>query len=106
MADNEIGPLAVLNKVPGLRQLLMLVGLALSITLGVMAAFWANEYGNARIFGTTFGHSNETFDDPVFIDVVTRGMLWAADKITEDGKPKPGYEPKPARKRKPAKKKK
>lgn len=43
MADSEIGPLAVINKVPGLRQLLMLVGLALSITFGVMAAFWANE---------------------------------------------------------------
>lgn len=43
MADTEIGPLAVLNKVPGLRQLLMLVGLALSITIGIMAAFWASE---------------------------------------------------------------
>ncbi|MFQ5633820.1 MAG: flagellar basal-body MS-ring/collar protein FliF [Gammaproteobacteria bacterium] len=43
MPDTEMGPLTVLKKVPGLSQLLMLIGLALSISLGVMAAFWANE---------------------------------------------------------------
>ena len=55
------------------------------------AAFWVNQWGKARVFGTTFGHSNETFDDPVFIDTVTRGMLWAADKLDDDGNPKAGY---------------
>ena len=56
------------------------------------AGFWVNQWGNARVFGTTYGHSNTTFDDPVFIDTVTRGILWAADKLDDDGNPKPGYQ--------------
>jgi len=54
--------------------------------------FWTNRYGKARVFGTTYGHSDATFDDPVFIAVVTRGLLWAADKLDDKGKPKAGYE--------------
>jgi len=57
------------------------------------AVFWVNQYGKARVFGTTFGHGNATFDDDVFIDTVTRGLLWACDKLGDDGKPVKGYEP-------------
>ena len=57
------------------------------------AAFWVNQYGKARVFGTTFGHGNVTFDDAVFLDTVTRGLLWAAGKLGEDGRPIEGYEP-------------
>ncbi len=39
---------------------------------------WTHQYGAARVFGTTFGHSDETFADPVFLDYVSRGLLWAA----------------------------
>lgn len=39
---------------------------------------WTHQYGKARVFGTTFGHSDETFTDPVFLDYVSRGLLWAA----------------------------
>ena len=39
---------------------------------------WTHRYGAARVFGTTFGHSDETFTDPVFLDYVSRGLLWAA----------------------------
>lgn len=39
---------------------------------------WANEFGKARVFGTTYGHSNETFEDKVFLDYVINGMVWAA----------------------------
>ncbi len=56
------------------------------------AAFWAGNYGKARVFGTTFGHGSATFDDEVFIDTVTRGLLWATHRITPDGKPTAGYE--------------
>ena len=35
---------------------------------------WAHKYGKARIFGTTYGHSNETFEDKIFLDVVTNGQ--------------------------------
>ena len=30
--------------------------------------------------GTTYGHSDATFDDPVFIRMLARGILWAAGK--------------------------
>lgn len=43
--------------------------------------FWVNQYGKARVFGTTYGHSDDTFRDPVFLDVVSRGLLWAAGRL-------------------------
>lgn len=43
--------------------------------------FWVNDYGKARVFGTTYGHSNETFADKVFQRVLVRGSLWAAGKL-------------------------
>lgn len=42
---------------------------------------WTNDYGKARVFGTTYGHSDATFADPVFLNYVSRGLLWAADKL-------------------------
>ena len=33
------------------------------------------------VFGTTYGHSDETFKDPVFIDLLARGLTWAASKL-------------------------
>ena len=39
---------------------------------------WINHYGKARVFGTTYGHSDETFSDPVYVNMVSRGILWAA----------------------------
>ncbi|MEQ1750112.1 MAG: hypothetical protein ABL974_11855 [Prosthecobacter sp.] len=38
------------------------------------------------------GHGNETMSDAVFLDLVGRGLLWACDKLTDEGKPKAGYE--------------
>lgn len=42
------------------------------------AVFWTNRYGKARVFGTTYGHSTETFDDDVFLNTLTKGTVWAA----------------------------
>jgi uncharacterized protein len=42
---------------------------------------WINQYGKARVFGTTYGHSDATFRDPVFLDYVSRGVLWAAGAL-------------------------
>lgn len=42
---------------------------------------WVNDYHGTRVFGTTFGHTSETFSDPTFLNVVTRGVLWAAGKV-------------------------
>jgi type 1 glutamine amidotransferase len=44
------------------------------------AVFWTNHYGKGRVFGTTYGHSNETFSDKVFLDTLVRGIQWAAGK--------------------------
>ncbi|MCC7376718.1 MAG: ThuA domain-containing protein [Verrucomicrobiales bacterium] len=42
---------------------------------------WTNRYGKARVFGTTYGHSDDTFSDPVFLEYVSRGVLWAAGRL-------------------------
>jgi type 1 glutamine amidotransferase len=52
---------------------------------------WVNTYGKARVFGTTLGHQNETMQSEVYLDLITRGLLWTCDKLDADGKPKPGY---------------
>ena len=41
---------------------------------------WTNTYGKARVFGTTYGHSNETFSDKVFLSTIVRGIVWAAGR--------------------------
>ena len=42
---------------------------------------WVNDYEGTRVFGTTFGHSDDTFRDPVFLDLLARGFLWAAGEL-------------------------
>jgi type 1 glutamine amidotransferase len=54
---------------------------------------WVNTYGKAKVFSTTLGHSNATMSSPVYLDLVTRGLLWACGKLNEDGTPKAGYGP-------------
>lgn len=44
------------------------------------AVFWVNQYGKARVFGTTFGHTTDTFTDRVFLDTIGRAMLWTTEK--------------------------
>ena len=41
---------------------------------------WVNQYGKARVFGTTYGHSDDTFRDDHFINLLARGIVWAAGK--------------------------
>lgn len=55
---------------------------------------WTNTYqGKTRVFSTTIGHNNDTVADAKYLDLVTNGVLWACDKLGEDGKPKAGYGP-------------
>lgn len=45
---------------------------------------WTNTYnGKAKVFGTTVGHNNETVGDARYLDLVTRGLLWAVDKMDD-----------------------
>ena len=53
---------------------------------------WVNTYkGKTRVFSTTIGHNNATVADDRYLDLVSRGLLWACDKLDANGKPKPGY---------------
>lgn len=42
---------------------------------------WTNQYGEARVFGTTFGHTNDTISNPEFQDLVARGILWVTEQL-------------------------
>lgn len=39
---------------------------------------WVREYGKGRVFYTAFGHDERTFLNPGFLQLVKRGILWAA----------------------------
>ena len=56
---------------------------------------WTNEYGpkKTRVFSTTIGHNNATVEDARYLDLVTRGILWSAGKLNDDGTPAKGYGP-------------
>jgi type 1 glutamine amidotransferase len=41
------------------------------------ALAWTSEYNGARVFGTTLGHGNDTWADPVFQELLIRGIKWA-----------------------------
>ncbi len=45
---------------------------------------WTNEKVGARSFSTTIGHNNDTVADARYLDLVTRGLLWAMDKLTPE----------------------
>jgi type 1 glutamine amidotransferase len=52
---------------------------------------WVNDYQGTRVFNTTLGHNTETCADPRYLDLVTRGLLWACDRLDATGQPKAGY---------------
>ncbi len=45
---------------------------------------WTNEKQGARSFSTTLGHNTETVQDERYLELVTRGLLWACDKLNAD----------------------
>ncbi len=53
---------------------------------------WTNTYGKARVFGTTLTHHTHHMKDPLYLDMLTRGLLWSVNKLTDEGTAKPGYE--------------
>lgn len=44
---------------------------------------WTNQYGKARVFGTTYGHSDDMWRDENFLTLASRGVLWAAGRLTD-----------------------
>ncbi len=69
------------------------LGQGMGITNVENICIWMNTYGKGRTFGTTLGHGNDTVGSDVYLDLVTRGLLWACNKLDDDGKPKAGYGP-------------
>ena len=55
---------------------------------------WVNDYHGTRVFSTTVGHNNKTVGDDRYLDLVTRGLLWACGKLDDQGVIAPGYGPK------------
>ncbi|HEX8916570.1 MAG TPA: ThuA domain-containing protein [Humisphaera sp.] len=46
---------------------------------------WTNEYGDkkTKVFATTIGHNNDTVADARYLNLVTRGLLWAAGSLDD-----------------------
>jgi hypothetical protein len=55
---------------------------------------WVNDSQGTRVFSTTIGHNNATVEDARYLDLVTRGLLWACGKLDDKGNIKAGYGPK------------
>jgi len=64
-------------------------------TVVTAAVAWVNEYGpnRTRIFSTSLGHNNDTVADARYLDLVTRGLLWSARRLADDGSPAAAREP-------------
>jgi type 1 glutamine amidotransferase len=52
---------------------------------------WIQTFGKGRVFGTALGHDMRTSATPAYLQLLANGLLWACDKLGEDGNPKPGY---------------
>jgi type 1 glutamine amidotransferase len=54
---------------------------------------WTNDYKGTKVFNTTIGHNNFTVEDPRYLDLVTRGLLWVTGKLDAEGNIAEGYAP-------------
>ena len=59
----------------------------------VFTVAWTHLYGpaKARVFSMTLAHNDSNMADPRYLDIVARGVLWATNRLDEDGKPLPGF---------------
>jgi type 1 glutamine amidotransferase len=46
---------------------------------------WTNTHGKARVFVTSLGHNTEMIANPLYLDLVTRGLLWTTRLLKDDG---------------------
>ena len=49
---------------------------------------WTSEFNGCKVFGTSIGHSTQTYKNKIFTDLVSRGVLWTVNGLKEDGQPK------------------
>jgi type 1 glutamine amidotransferase len=45
---------------------------------------WTHAYGKGRVFATTLGHDLHTIQNPDYIRLLSRGVLWACGRLDED----------------------
>jgi len=58
-------------------------------TDGDFAVAWAREYGNGRLFYSTFGHTEESWDDPAMQKMWVEAIKWAMGLTKGDARPRP-----------------
>jgi type 1 glutamine amidotransferase len=54
---------------------------------------WTNTHGKARVFVTSLGHNTEMIADPIYLDLVSRGLIWTVNLLQDDGTAAPAYRP-------------
>ena len=47
---------------------------------GPQPLVWVNQYGKAKVFGTTLGHHNSTMENPLYLDMISNAISWAIEK--------------------------
>ena len=52
---------------------------------------WTNTHGKAKVFVTSLGHNTEMIANPLYLDIVTRAVLWTTGHLKDDGTPAAGY---------------
>ena len=52
---------------------------------------WTQTFGKGRVFGTTLGHGMETTEDPAYLGLLARGLLWSCNKLESNGKAAAGF---------------
>jgi uncharacterized protein len=45
---------------------------------------WAHYYEDTRVFATSLGHNNDMFHREEFLNMVSNGLLWAADRLDHE----------------------
>ena len=40
---------------------------------------WTKRWGHGRVFYCSLGHHNDVFDEPTALEMMRRGLLWAAE---------------------------
>lgn len=83
-------PLNVLDRIPGLRQLLLLAGLALAVAIGITAAFYVREPGYTLLFNNVSQQEAAEImntlgatDIPHRIDPKSGAILVAGERVAE-----------------------
>jgi uncharacterized protein len=52
---------------------------------------WTQTYGKGRVFATTLGHDLTTGEDPAYLGLLARGLLWSCHKLDNAGNATGGY---------------